>query len=279
MNNPGRLDRPSLKDRTVFITGGSRGIGRAIALRCARDGANVVIAAKTSDPHPTLTGTIHSVAEEIAAAGGHALPLLVDVRHEEDLQKAVESAVAHFGGIDVVVNNASAIFLARTPATPMRRFDLMFDINVRGTFATIQACYPHLVRSRNPHVLVLSPPLHLEPRWFADHCAYTMSKYAMSLCVLGMAEEFRGEGIAVNALWPATMIETAASSLIGVAGEGCRTADIMADAMHAIVTRDPRVATGRFYLDDEVLGEEGVADFDRYAVVPGKPLTKDLFVQ
>ena len=271
--------RRSLKGQTIFITGGSRGIGRAIALRCARDGANVVIAAKTSEPHPSLPGTIHTVAEEIVQAGGQALPLLVDVRHEEEIAKAVEAAAARFGGIDVLINNASAIFLAKTPATPMKRFDLMFDINVRGTFATTQACQPYLAKSRNPHVLVLSPPLKLKPEWFADHCAYTMSKYGMSMCVLGMSEEFKEQGIAVNALWPATMIETAASGVIGVGSEGCRTTEIMSDAAYAVLTRDSRKATGNFFLDDEVLREEGIDNLDRYAVVPGKPLTKDLFVE
>ena len=272
---PGR----SLAGRTIFITGGSRGIGRAIALRAARDGANVVIAAKTSDPHPTLPGTIHSVAREIEEAGGQALPIVVDVRREDEVAEAAATAAKHFGGIDVLINNASAIFLAKTPDTPMKRFDLMFDINVRGTFATTQACYPFLAKSENPHVLVLSPPLNLVPTWFADHCAYTMSKYGMSMCVLGMAEEFRDAGIAVNGLWPATMIETAATGIIGVESEGCRTTDIMADAAHAILTRDSRSTTGRFFLDDQVLVEEGIEDLSHYAVVPGKPLTKDLFVQ
>ncbi|MDE1566579.1 SDR family oxidoreductase [Aquabacter sp. P-9] len=268
----------SLKGQTLFITGGSRGIGRAIALRAARDGANVAIASKTADPHPTLPGTIFTVAEEIEAAGGRALPLEMDVRNEEEIASAVKRTADHFGSIDILVNNASALYLARTPDTPMKRFDLMHQVNVRGTFATTQACHPYLSRARNPHVLVLSPPLNLIPAWFADHCAYTMSKYGMSMCVLGMAEEFRAAGIAVNALWPATMIDTAATKMIGVSGGGCRTPDIMADAAHAILTRDARIATGRFFLDEDALADEGVRDFSPYAVVPGEALTKDLFV-
>ncbi len=269
----------SLEGKTLFMTGGSRGIGKAIALRAARDGANIAIAAKTSEPHPSLEGTIHSVAAEIEEAGGRALPLTVDVRNEEEIAAAVRETVRAFGGIDILVNNASALHLSKTPDTPAKRFDLMFDINVRGTFLTTQACHPHLARAANPHVLVLSPPLNLKPEWFAEHCAYTMSKYAMSMCVLGMAEEFREVGIAVNALWPATMIQTAASLVIGVPAEDCRKPDIMADAAHAVLTRGSREATGRFFLDDEALGEEGVTDFESYAVVPGKRLARDLFVE
>lgn len=268
----------SLSDRTVFITGGSRGIGRAIALRAAADGANVVIAAKTDTPHPKLPGTIHSVADEIVAAGGRALPLVVDVRNDEHIAGAVDKAVATFGGIDVLVNNASAIFLEKTLSTPMSRFDLVFDINVRGTFAMSQACLPHLTQSTNPHVLTLSPPLELNPQWFADHCAYTMSKYAMSMTVLGLAEEFRDRGVAVNALWPRTMIATAASSLIGVESAGCRTTEIMSDAAHAIVTSPSTDLTGGFFIDEDVLRRRGVTDFSKYEVTPGTPLTKDLFV-
>jgi len=270
---------PTLKGKTLFITGGSRGIGQAIALRAARDGANVVIAAKTSEPHPSLPGTIHSVAQQIRDAGGQALPLAVDIRKEDEIAKAVEQAVSRFGGIDVLVNNASALYLANVAETPMKRFDLMFDINVRGTFATTQACLPHLARAVNPHVLVLSPPLKLKAQWFGDHCAYTTSKYAMSMCVLGMAEDFRNLGISVNALWPRTMIQTAASGVIGVPAEGCRSVDIMSDAAYVLMTRDSRSRTGRFYLDEEVLGEEGITDFERYAVVPGTPPAKDLFVE
>lgn len=268
----------SLKDKTVFITGASRGIGRAIALRAAADGANVAIASKTESPNPKLPGTIHSVAAEIRAAGGSALPIAMDVRREEEIEAAIGRTVETFGGIDIVVNNASALFLAKTPDTPMKRFDLMFSVNVRGTFATTRAAYPHLAKARNPHVLVLSPPLNLVPAWFAEHCAYTTSKYAMSLCVLGMAEEFRQEGIAVNALWPRTMIETAASRIIHVEAQGCRKPEIMADAAHAILTRDSAHCTGKFFVDEEVLGEEGVEDLDGYAMIPGSPLVDDLFI-
>jgi citronellol/citronellal dehydrogenase len=268
----------SLKGKTLFITGASRGIGRAIALRAAADGANIAIASKTDEPNPKLPGTIHTVAEEIVAAGGHALPIAMDVRREEEIEAAVAKAAEAFGGIDIVVNNASALFLAKTPETPMKRFDLMFSVNARGTFATTQAAYRYLAKAENPHVLVLSPPLNLVPAWFADHCAYTMSKYGMSMCVLGMSEEFRPERIAVNALWPRTMIETAASRIIGVASEGCRKPEIMADAAHAILTRDSATCTGNFFIDDAVLAEEGVEDLERYTVMPGSSLVKDLFV-
>lgn len=268
----------SLKNKTVFITGASRGIGRAIALRAAADGANVAIASKTASPNPKLPGTIHSVAAEIRAAGGTALPIAMDVRREEEIEIAIEQTVEAFGGIDVVVNNASALFLAKTPDTPMKRFDLMFSVNVRGTFATTRAAYPHLAKAQNPHVIVLSPPLNLVPAWFAEHCAYTTSKYAMSMCVLGLAEEFRKESIAVNALWPRTMIETAASRVIGVGGAGCRKPEIMADAAHAIMTRDSAQCTGNFFIDEEVLGEEGIEDLGGYAIVPGSSLVDDLFI-
>ena len=271
----------SLEGRTLFITGGSRGIGKAIALRAAADHACVVIAAKTAEPHPKLPGTIYTAAEEIERAGGRALPLVVDVRREDQIQAAVEAAVRTFGGIDILVNNASAIFLAGVAETPMKRFDLMYQINVRGTFAATQACLPHLKKSPNPHVLVLSPPLKLEPQWFASHLAYTLSKYGMSMCVLGMAEEFRPFGIAVNALWPRTVIDTAAvQNLLGgedTARRG-RKPEIMADAAYAILTRDSRKTTGNFFVDEEVLRSEGVTDFSRYAVTPGADLIQDLFL-
>jgi citronellol/citronellal dehydrogenase len=268
----------SLKGKTLFITGASRGIGRAIALRAAADGANIAIASKTDEPNPKLPGTIHTVADEIVAAGGRALPIAMDVRREEEIEAAVAKTANTFGGIDILVNNASALFLAKTPETPMKRFDLMFSVNVRGTFATTQAAHRYLANAENPHVLVLSPPLNLVSSWFADHCAYTMSKYGMSMCVLGMSEEFRPERIAVNALWPRTMIETAASRSIGVESEGCRKPEIMADAAHAILTRDSTACTGNFFIDDAVLAAEGVKDLERYTVIPGSTLVKDLFV-
>jgi citronellol/citronellal dehydrogenase len=270
----------NLAGKTLFISGGSRGIGEAIALRAARDGANVVIAAKTVDPHPRLPGTIHPVAAAIEAAGGKALPLELDIRDERAVQAAAERAAAHFGGIDIVVNNASAINLTPVADTPMRRYDLMMGVNVRGTFAVTQACLPFLKKGSNPHVLVLSPPINLDPKWFARHTAYTMSKYGMSMCVLGMAEEFRPHGIAVNALWPRTVIATAALAMLGgmVNPDNCRKPEIMADAAHAVLTRDAKKHTGNFYLDDEVLAEAGVTDFDRYAVKPGAQLFPDLFL-
>ncbi|MFT3906986.1 MAG: NAD(P)-dependent oxidoreductase [Steroidobacteraceae bacterium] len=274
----------SLAGKTLFISGGSRGIGLAIALRCARDGANIVIAAKTAEANPRLPGTIHSAAAEIEAAGGHCLPLQVDIRDELQVQEAAQRGVEHFGGIDILVNNASAINLTNTPHTPMRRFDLMFGVNVRGTFACTQACLPYLresaARGHNPHVLTLSPPLNLEPRWFAPHLAYTMAKYGMSLCVLGHAEEFRPHGIAVNALWPRTVIQTAALAMIpGVKPQNCRSPAIMADAAYAILNRDAATHSGNFYIDEEVLREEGVEDLNGYAVVAGsKELMPDLFL-
>jgi len=270
----------SLAGKTVFITGGSRGIGRAIALRAARDGASVVVAAKTAKPHRVLEGTIYSVAEEIEAAGGEALPLQVDIRDEEQIRTAVDKAVNKFGGIDILVNNASAISLTGTLETPMRRFDLMFSVNVRGTYATSQACLPALMAADNPHVLNLSPPLNMSPKWFKDHAAYTMSKYGMSMCVLGMAAEFAEDGIAVNGLWPRTIIDTAALRILGDAVDpACgRKPDIMADAAHWIVTRDSREYTGQLLIDEHVLREAGVADFRGYAVDPSRPLMSDLFV-
>jgi citronellol/citronellal dehydrogenase len=275
----------TLAGKTLFVSGGSRGIGLAIALRASRDGANVAIAAKTAEPNPKLPGTIYTAAEEIERAGGRALPIVCDIRDEASVQAAVDATVARFGGVDVLVNNASAISLTGTLATPMKRFDLMFDVNVRGTFCCSQACLPHLRASaaagRNAHILTLSPPPNLDPRWFKDHVAYTISKYGMSLCVLGMAEEFRAEGIAVNALWPRTVIATAALAMIPGATEQLdrtRKPEIMADAAHAILLRDARAATGNFFLDEDVLREAGVTDFDRYAVKPGMPLMPDLFL-
>jgi citronellol/citronellal dehydrogenase len=268
-----------LSGKTLFITGASRGIGKAIALRAARDGANIVIAAKTTEAHPKLPGTIHSAAEEIEAAGGRALALQIDIRDEAQIADGVARAAKHFSGIDILVNNASAISLTGTLETPMKRFDLMMGVNARGTFATSQACIPHLKRASNPHILMLSPPLSMQPKWFGPHTAYTMAKYGMSMCVLGMSEEFRSDGIAVNALWPRTLIATAALAMIpGVdPGQG-RKPEIVADAAHAILTRDSSTCTGNFFIDDEVLAQEGVSDMSPYAVDPNKSLLPDLFL-
>jgi citronellol/citronellal dehydrogenase len=270
----------TLAGKTLFITGASRGIGKAIGLAAARDGANVVVTGKSDAPNPKLPGTIHGAAEEIERAGGHALALPLDVRDEARIEAAVAAAVERFGGIDVLVNNASAIFLAGTLDTPARRWDLMHQVNARGTFLCTRACIPHLERAANPHVLNLAPPLSLEPRWFAPHVAYTIAKYGMSLCVLGMAEELRPRGIAVNALWPRTVIDTAALNLLG--GEAlarrARRPEIVADAARAVLLRDARTCTGNFFLDEEVLRAEGVTDLSRYAVAPGSELAPDLFV-
>ena len=275
----------TLEGKTLFITGGSRGIGHAIAVRAARDGANVVIAAKTSAPHPNLPGTIHSTAADVEQAGGRALPLQVDIRDEAQVAAAVAQAVAAFGRIDILVNNASAISLTGTLQTPIKRFDLMFGVNVRGTYLCSQACLPELIRSaqagRNPHILTLSPPLNMAERWFAPHVAYSMAKYGMSMCVLGMAGEFRAAGVAVNALWPRTVIATAALQMIpGVDVGRCRTPAIMADAAHAVLTRDARdpANTGNFHIDDEVLAAAGITDLSAYAVRPGSPLLPDIFL-
>lgn len=271
----------SLAGKTLFITGASRGIGLAIGLRAARDGANVVIAAKTAQAHKHLPGTIFSAAEEIEKAGGKALPVLVDVRDEASVHNAVDQAVAAFGGIDICVNNASAISLTGTAATDMKRFDLMHQVNLRGTFLTSKACLPHLQRAANPHILALSPPLDLSPRWFGPHVAYSMAKYGMSLCMLGMAEEFRADGIACNCLWPRTGIATAAIQFALAGDEGmrmCRTPDIMADAAYAIFNRPARSCTGQFFIDDILLYEAGVRDFDVYRVDPSRPLMPDFFV-
>jgi citronellol/citronellal dehydrogenase len=271
----------NLQGKTLFITGASRGIGKAIALRAAADGAHIVIAAKTTEPHPKLPGTIHSAAEEIEAAGGKALAVQCDIRDEDQVLQAVQQAVERFGGIDILVNNASAINLTPTLETPIKRFDLMWGVNARGTFLCSQACLPHLMKAENPHILTLSPPPNLKPQWFKNHVAYTISKYGMSLCVLGMAEEFKDQGIAVNALWPRTVIATAALAMLGgaIKPERCRTPEIMADAAHAVLVRDSRSATGKFFIDEDVLRAEGVSDFEKYAVQPGQPLMADLFVE
>ena len=269
-----------LKGKTLFITGASRGIGKAIGVRAAADGANIVIAAKTTEPHPKLPGTIHTAAAEIEAAGGHALAVVADIRFEVQIEAAVEQAVAAFGGIDILVNNASAISLSGTLGTPMKRFDLMFGVNVRGTYACSQACLPYLMEAANPHILTIAPPLNMKPAWFKDHVAYTMAKYGMSMCVLGMAEEFRDRGIAVNALWPRTVIATAAIALLGgaVRPENCRKPEIMADAAHAVLTRDAAASSGQFLLDDEVLAAADITDLAPYAVDPGAELLPDIFL-
>ena len=270
-----------LKDRTVFITGGSRGIGRAIALSAAKEGANVAIAAKTDKPHPKLPGTIYTVAEEIQAVGAAALPLTVDVRFEDSVAAAVEETVARFGGIDILVNNASAIFLAGTAETPMKRFDLMHSVNVRATFLCSKLCLPYLEKGTNPHILNLSPPLSMKPKWFQNNTAYTISKYGMSMCVLGMAAEFEDRGIAVNALWPRTAIDTAAvRNVLGgdAMANQSRTTDIMGDAAIEILSSPSREVTGNFFVDEDLLREKGTTDFEKYAVVPGANLVQDFFL-
>ena len=263
-----------LSGKKIFITGGSRGIGLAIALRAARDGASIAIAAKTSEPNPKLPGTIHTAAEEIRAAGGTALAIQCDLRDENQISAAIAQAAEAFGGIDILINNASAINLTPTEATPAKRFDLMFDVNVRGTFLTSQAAIPHLRESaeagRNPHILTLSPPLSMKAKWFQHHVAYTMAKYGMSMCVLGMSEEFRKTGIAVNALWPRTAIDTAALQMIpGIDTAACRTPEILADAAYVILNRVSKETTGNFFVDDEVLASVGITDLEQYSVVPG----------
>lgn len=270
----------SLKDKRIFITGGSRGIGLAIAVKAAQDGAKIAIAAKTSDPHPKLPGTIFTAAEEINKAGGEALPIQCDIRDEEQIAAAIDQTVSKFGGLDILINNASAINLTPTLATPAKRFDLMFDVNVRGTFLTSQAAIPHLKDSakagRNPHILTLSPPLSMKAKWFKNHVAYTMAKYGMSMCVLGMSEEFRRDEIAVNALWPRTAIDTAALQMIpGIDTAACRKPEILADAAYEILNKPSKECTGNFFVDDEVLASIGVTDLDKYSVVPG---TKDFLL-
>jgi citronellol/citronellal dehydrogenase len=264
----------SLLGKRIFITGGSRGIGLAIALRAAADGASIAIAAKTADPNPKLPGTIFTAAAEIEAAGGKALALQCDIRDELAIEEAIKKTVDAFGGIDIVINNASAINLTKTDQTPAKRFDLMFDVNVRGTFLTSQAALPHLRQSakdgRNPHILNLSPPLSMKPIWFKNHVAYTMAKYGMSMCVLGMAEEFKRDGIAVNALWPRTVIDTAALQMIpGIDATAGRTPQILADAAHIILNRDSKECTGNFFVDDLLLASEGITDLEKYSVTPG----------
>jgi citronellol/citronellal dehydrogenase len=269
----------SLKNKTLFITGSSRGIGLAIALRAAREGANVVVIGKTTEPHARLPGTIYTAAEEIEQAGGHALPIALDIRFEDAVKAAVEQAVQRFGGIDILVNNASAISLTSTAQTSIKRLDLMLGVNLRGTFVCSQACLPYLAQAANPHILTLSPPLDLNPKWFAPHVAYTIAKYGMSLCVLGMAEEFRPQGIAVNALWPRTTIATAALQMIpGAEPERGRTPEIVADAAALIFDRPSRTCTGNFFTDEQVLTAAGVTSFDQYAVSPGQPLQMDFFL-
>lgn len=271
----------TLAGKTVFISGGSRGIGLAIALRAAQDGANVALLAKTDQPHPKLEGTVHTAAAEIDAAGGTGLAIVGDVREEESVVAAINATVERFGGIDVVVNNASAINLTKSTELPMKRYDLMSDINVRGTFLVTRTALPHLQKAENPHVLTLSPPLNLAPHWLGGHVAYTMAKYSMTLCALGIAEEQREAGVASNALWPRTTIATAAvQNLLGGAEmmAASRTPEIMADAAHAIVTRPSRDFTGNTAIDDEVLAEEGITDLEKYAVTPGAELARDLFL-
>lgn len=270
----------NLKDKVIFITGASRGIGREIALRCARDGAKIVIAAKTDKPHPNLEGTIYSVAEEVEAAGGKALPLCVDIREEAKVYESVEQAVKTFGGIDILINNASAIFLAHTLDTPMKRYDLINSVNARGTFLCSQACLPHLKKSSNPHILTLSPPLNMQAKWFKDNLAYTMSKYGMSMCTLGMAEEFRADGIAVNSLWPKTIIATAAIAVNFPKQllQASRKPTIMAEAAHSILTSPSKDTTGHFFIDEDILRMKGVVDFNEYALNPNVPLMQDLFL-
>ena len=264
----------SLAGKKIFITGGSRGIGLAIAIRAAKDGAMIAIAAKTNEPNPKLPGTIHTAASDITAAGGKALAIQCDLRDENQISAAVDQAAKEFGGIDILINNASAINLTPTLQTPAKRFDLMFDVNVRGTFLTSQAVLPHLQESakagRNPHILTLSPPLSMKAKWFRNHVAYTMAKYGMSMCVLGMAEEFKREKIAVNALWPRTAIDTAALAMIpGVDTAACRTPEILADAAYIILNRNSASCSGNFFVDDEVLASEGITDLEKYSVVPG----------
>jgi citronellol/citronellal dehydrogenase len=270
----------SLKGKTIFITGASRGIGEEIALCAAKEGANIVIAAKSDQPHPKLPGTIHSVAKAVEEAGGKTLAIKLDIRDEDSVVAAMAEAARHFGGIDILVNNASAISLTDTANTPIKRFDLMMDVNARGTFACSQAALPYLKKADNPHILMLSPPLNMQAKWFKRHTAYTMAKYGMSMCVLGMSEEFKADGVAVNALWPCTVIGTAALAMLDglVKPENCRTPAIVAEAACAIFKQDSKACTGNFFSDEEILRKKGVVDFEQYAVDSTKPLMKDLFL-
>lgn len=270
----------NLKDKVIFITGASRGIGREMALRFAREGAKIVIAAKSAEPHPKLEGTIYTVADEVIKAGGQALPLVVDVRHEENVAEAVAKTVDTFGGIDILVNNASAINLGSTVDIPMKRFDLIFSVNVRATFMCSKLCIPHLKNATNPHILNLSPPLSMNPKWFKKHVAYTMSKYGMSMCTLGMAEEFKKEGVAVNSLWPRTLIATAAvaNNISRLLYHASRKPSIMADAAYEILTSDSRKVTGNFFIDETILRERGVTDFKQYAMHRFIPVVPDIFI-
>ena len=271
----------NLKNKTLFVSGASRGIGLAIAKRAAKDGANIILAAKTAEPHPKLPGTIYTAAEEIEEVGGKALPVVCDIRDEENVRNAVNKGLDHFGAIDICINNASAIQLTGTLQTDMKRYDLMNQINARGTFLVSKVCLPHLIKSDNPHILNLSPPLDMDPKWFGPHVAYTMAKFGMSLCVLGMAEEFKEEGVAVNALWPRTAVATAAiknalggDSIVNIS----RSPEIMADAAHVILTKNSREFTGNFCIDDNLLADNGVTDFSQYAEVPFAELAPDFFV-
>ena len=270
-----------MKNRTAFITGSSRGIGKAIALKLASQGCNIVVAAKTAEPHPKLAGTIYTAADEIEKAGGKALPIVVDIRSEEMIQNAVNKTVETFGGIDILINNASAISLTPIEQTTQKRYDLMHEINVRGTFLVSKACIPHLKKSENPHILTLSPPLNLDPKWFGAHLAYTMSKYGMSMTVLGQSNELKSSGIAANALWPQTTIATAAiMNLLGgdAIVQASRKPEIMADAAAIILNKDSKECTGNFFIDETVLKENGITDFEKYAVNPNNALMKDLFI-
>jgi citronellol/citronellal dehydrogenase len=274
------LEQLNLRDRTLFITGASRGIGLAIALRAARDGANIAVAAKTVSPHPRLPGTIYTAAKEIEGAGGNALPLQVDVRSEEQVAGAVAECVRQFGGLDILLNNASVIQLTRSDATELKKYDLMQDVNARGTFLCSKLCLPHLIGRENPHVLTLAPPVSIEPRWFARHTAYTVSKFAMGLLTFGLAAEWKAERVAFNCLWPKTVIQTSALTLLpGIDPLRCRKPEIVADAAYQILLKDATTFTGRFCVDEDILREAGITDFRPYAVDPGRPSVADLFLE